>query len=78
MKVLVHIVVDPPKLEEVCKKLIKMPEVERVYEITGEFDIFTEIRVNSIDEFRVILKNKILKIDGVKLTESSVVLGEWK
>ena len=78
MKVLVQIVVDPPKLEDVCKKLAAMPEVKTVYEITGEFDIFIEINVDSIDKFRNILKNKILKIDGVKLTESSVVLGEWK
>ena len=78
MKILVQIVVDPPKLEEVCKKLVLMPEAKTVYEITGEFDIFVELDVNSIKEFREILKNKILKIDGVKLTESSVVLGEWK
>ncbi len=78
MKILVQIVVDPPKLEEVCKKLAEMPETKTVYEITGEFDIFVELDVNSIDEFREVLKNKILKIEGVKLTESSVVLGEWK
>lgn len=78
MKVLVQIVVDPPKLEEVCKKLSSIPETKVVYEITGEFDIFIELNVNSISQFREILKNRILKINGVKLTESSVVLGEWK
>jgi len=78
MKILVQVVVDPPRLEEVCKKLVSLPEIKKIYEITGEFDIFLELEVNSIDDFRDILKNKILKISGVKLTESSIVLGEWK
>lgn len=78
MKVLVQIVVDPPRLEEVCKKLSNIPEAKRLYEITGEFDIYLELEVESINTFREILKNKILKVPGVKLTESSIVLGEWK
>jgi Lrp/AsnC family transcriptional regulator for asnA, asnC and gidA len=78
MKVLVQIVVDPPRLESVCKELSKLNEAISVYEVTGEFDIFVELNVNSVKEFRDIMKNKILKINGVKLTESSIVLGEWK
>lgn len=78
MRVLVQIVVDPPRLESVCKELSKLQETMAVYEVTGEFDIFVELDVNSVKEFRDIMKNKILKINGVKLTESSIVLGEWK
>lgn len=78
MKVLVQIVVDPPKLEEVCRTLSSLPEAKRVYEITGQFDVFAELEVDSIESFRKILKEKILKIGGVRTTESSIVLGEWK
>ncbi len=78
MKILVNINVDPSLLEEVCKSLVEMSEVMRAYEITGQYDVFLEMEVDSVEDFRRILKEKILGIDGVKLTESSVVLGVWK
>jgi DNA-binding Lrp family transcriptional regulator len=78
MKVIMLIVVEPEKLENVCKSLSKINGITKVYEITGEFDIFIEIEVDSMEIFRNTLKNKILKIPGIRMTQSSVVLGEWK
>ena len=72
------IVVEPEKLENVCKSLSKIKGVTKVYEITGEFDIFIEVEIESMEVFRNTLKNKILKIPGIRMTQSSVVLGEWK
>ena len=78
MKAVVNIVVDPAKLSEVCSKLAEAKEVVKVYEITGEYDVLIEVVADSIEEFRKILKEKILGIKGVKLTESAIVLEEWK
>ncbi len=78
MKVIMLIVVEPDKLENVCKSLAKIKNVTKVYEITGEFDIFIELDVESIQVFRKILKEDILKIQGIRMTQSSVVMGEWK
>ena len=78
MKVIMLIVVEPEKLEKVCKSLSKIKGVTKVYEITGEFDIFIEIEIESMEVFRNTLKNQILKIPGIRMTQSSVVLGEWK
>lgn len=78
MKALIEIVVEPKMMEKVCKKLSELNEALRVYEITGEFDVFVELKIDSMDEFRKILKDRILKVDGVKTTHSSIVLGEWK
>ena len=72
------IVVEPEKMENVCKNLAKINEIVKVYEITGEFDIFIEIEVESMELFRKTLKEEILKIPGIRMTQSSVVLGEWK
>jgi DNA-binding Lrp family transcriptional regulator len=78
LKALIEIVVEPKKLEAVCKKLINIKEATKVYEITGEFDVFVELEIDSMDMLRRILKDRILSIDGVKTTHSSIVLGEWK
>lgn len=78
LKVLVNINVDPKYVNEVCEALVKLDKVTRLYEVTGEYDLFLEVEVESVDEFRDLLKEKILSISGVRLTESSVVLGVWK
>ncbi len=64
--------------KEVRVFLIKLPEVTDVYEVTGEYDIVCMLKVESILAFRNVLKDKVLKINGVRSTVSSVVLYEHK
>lgn len=52
--------------------------MEELYEVTGEFDIVSLVSAEDIEEFRDTLKNKIMKIKGVKSTVSSVVLHSHK
>jgi len=52
--------------------------VVKVYEITGEFDVFIEVDMEDVQSFRRLLKEKIMKITGVRMTQSSIVIGEWK
>lgn len=75
---IVDIFVDTLKEEEVVKELCLLDAVEEVYEVTGEFDIATVVRTKDIEEFRDTLKNKIMKISGVKSVVSSIVLGAAK
>ncbi|MHB8372154.1 MAG: Lrp/AsnC family transcriptional regulator [Thermoplasmataceae archaeon] len=75
---IVDLFVDTTKLEEVAKALTLIDAVEEVYEVTGEFDIATIVTSRSIEEFRDTLKNKIMKIPGVKSVVSSIVLSSDK
>lgn len=65
-------------MDSVVAALSKLETLEELYEVTGEFDIVTLVSAADIEEFREILKNKILKIKGVKSTVSSVVLHTHK
>ena len=58
--------------------LSKLEHLEELYEVTGEFDIVTLVSAADIEEFRDILKNKIMKIKGIKSTVSSIVLKSHK
>lgn len=58
--------------------LSKIDNVEELYEVTGEFDIITLVSSDDIEEFRDILKNKIMKIKGIKSTVSSIILKAHK
>ena len=63
-----------PLFDDVVQALSKLEAVEELYEVTGEFDIVTLVSASDIEGFRDVLKNKIMKIKGVKSTVSSVVL----
>lgn len=74
MLAFVDIFVDSPAMDEVVQALESIPNIEELYEVTGEFDIVTLVSAADIEEFRDILKNKILKIHGIKSTVSAMVL----
>jgi DNA-binding Lrp family transcriptional regulator len=74
----VDIFVDSPAMDEVVQALGRIPNIEELYEVTGEFDIVTLVSAADIEEFRDTLKNRILKIRGVKSTVSAIVLHTHK
>lgn len=65
-------------MDDVVKALETVPNVEELYEVTGEFDVVTLVSAADIEEFREVLKNRILKIRGVKSTVSAIVLHTHK
>ena len=74
----IDIFVESPYMDDVVQALEKVPHVEELYEVTGEFDVVTLASASDIEEFRDVLKNKILKIRGVKSTVSAIVLHTHK
>ena len=70
----VDIFVESALMDDVVQSLKKLDNLEELYEVTGEFDIVTLLSASDIEEFRDVLKNRIMKIRGVKSTVSSVVL----
>ena len=74
----VNIFVESPTLDDVVQALSRLPNVEELYEVTGEFDIVTLVSAADMEEFRDFLKNKLLKIKGVKSTVTSIVLSAPK
>ncbi len=74
----VDIFVESPEMDNVLASLVGLEHLEELYEVTGEFDIVTMVSASDIEEFRDILKNKIMKIKGVKSTVSSIVLKAHK
>jgi len=72
--VILNIFTETRKLDKVAEDLANLPEIIDVYEVTGEYDIFALAGVDDIVSVRNLLKNKILKIDGIRSTVTSVIL----
>ena len=73
-----NISVESPVLDDVVQALSQLSNVEELYEVTGEFDIVALVSASDIEEFRDLLKNKILKIKGVRSTVTSIVMNAHK
>ena len=76
--VLLNIFVESQELERVSQALEKLPEVTDLYEVTGEYDLVALIQTDSITSFRELLKNKILRINGIRSTVSAVIIHSHK
>ncbi len=69
----IDIFVESPEMDKVVAALSELDNLEELYEVTGEFDIVTVFSASNIQELGDILKNKVMKIKGVKSTVSSIV-----
>jgi len=65
-------------MEAVTNALCELDGLEEVYEVTGEFDLMILVSASDIECLRDIMKNRIMKIDGVKSIVSSIVLNVCK
>ena len=57
-------------MDDVVTALKKLDNLEELYEVRESIDIVTLLSAADIEEFRDVLKNKIMKIKGVKSTVS--------
>ncbi|MCL4451737.1 MAG: Lrp/AsnC ligand binding domain-containing protein [Candidatus Thermoplasmatota archaeon] len=74
MLVFIDLFVDSPHVDDVVSALKEFKNISEIYEVTGEFDIVILVKARDIEELRDLLKNKIMKIQGIKSTVSSIVL----
>jgi len=75
--VILNVVVQSQQLEKVTAALDKFTEVVDLFEVTGEYDLVAIIQTESIAEFRK-LTHKILRIEGIKGTNSMIIIHTLK
>jgi len=61
---------------EVSKTLMKFPNVETVYEITGQYDVVVIIAGLNIAEVNECVE-KIRRVEGVENTNTMIILRSW-
>jgi DNA-binding Lrp family transcriptional regulator len=61
---------------EVSKKIQAMPNVETIYEVTGEYDIVAVITGMNVTEVNDCIE-KIRRVAGIMKTNTMIVLRNW-
>ena len=74
----VHIFVEPTQKTQVVDALLKLENIEEIYDVKGEFNIVSIVSASSLEEFSDVLRKQIMKIKGVKSTITSIVLKTYK
>ena len=74
----VNIFVDSTELDQVIAALSKLPNIEEIYEVAGEYDIVSLVSTSCMEELRDVLQKGIMKIKGVKSTITTIVMQSHK
>ncbi len=62
--------------QEVSGRLREIPNVETIYEVTGEYDIIAVISGMNVVEVNECIE-KIRRVDGITKTNTMIVLRSW-
>ncbi|MGE5508382.1 MAG: Lrp/AsnC family transcriptional regulator [Chitinophagales bacterium] len=75
---LVGVKVDADRGPEIAEILAKFPEVRYLAFSAGEYDLLLEVAVQSNEELFHFLTKRLRQVDGVKASDSSLILGTVK
>ena len=70
----IKIKIDAKKVNTILDELKKLPDVWYIALTTGGSDIDIDFNVKSLDDLKVLVYDKINKIDGIIRTEASVIM----
>ncbi len=78
LEAFVFVTVEPNMFDEVLKKLKEIEEVKEIYEVTGDIDLILKIIASDYTRAAGVVKEKIMKIPGVRKTTTIVVVKKHK
>ena len=63
---------------EVAKEIARLPEVQEVHIITGNWDLLLKVRVRDVEELGKFIVDRLRLVKGVEKTLTCVVLSTEK
>lgn len=73
IRAFVTVEVEPKRTNDVSRALLKMPQVEALYSVSGKYDLIGLVRTSSAQDMDKLL-DVVGVIPGVTRTESAVIL----
>ena len=65
---------DPKFKEQIHKKLLEIPEISSISEVTGRFDMLLRVYTKDLEDLHYVVMENIGKIEGIQNTETFVEL----
>ena len=77
MKALVFCKVEHKAMAKVVEEFDKIPEIKKIFSLTGDYDVVAEVDIESMDELYDSFIKKIDPIEGIILTNTHIVMKEF-
>ena len=78
IKALIFCQVYHKAMVNVLEEFKKIPEIKKVFSLTGDYDVLAEIEVESSDELYDAFAKKIDPIEGIVKTNTHVIMKSWE
>ena len=78
VRAILHVFVEPGKIEAVGEALARIPEAIDVYEVTGEYDLIATAKTNDLHRLRSLISERLMKMHGMRAVTTSVLLHTYK
>lgn len=78
IRALIFCQVEYKAMAKVIEQFNEIPEIKKVFSLTGDYDVVAEIEVESTDELYESFANKIDNIDGIIETNTHVIMKSWE
>ena len=69
---MILLVVEKSKINEVAEQLVELAGITEVYSVAGQYDLVAVARVRDNEEIARAVTNQMLKIDGIRQTETLI------
>ena len=63
---------------KICNDVLNIAAVERVYQITGNYDIVAAVRVKDIEELHSLIMTQLRTMPEIQNTSTTIVLKEFR
>jgi len=65
-------------INSVIEELKNIPQIKKIMSLTGDYDVLTEIEVETPEELFDIFANKIDHIQGISSSNTHMVMRAWQ
>ena len=63
---------------KICNEVLNLESVEKVYQITGDYDIVASVRVNDIEDLHSLIMTQLRTMPEIRNTSTTSVLKEFR
>ena len=63
---------------KICNEVLNLEAVEKVYQITGDYDIVASVRVNDIEDLHSLIMTQLRTMPEIRNTSTTIVLKEFR
>lgn len=63
---------------KICNEVLNLEAVDKVYQITGDYDIVASVRVNDIEDLHSLIMTQLRTMPEIRNTSTTIVLKEFR